>query len=66
MDTWLVALVTGLLTVTGTVMGVLVTQHGERARNQEDRLWSERASVYVEILAWANDVNNGPRARRNG
>jgi hypothetical protein len=29
MDSWLVALITGLLTVTGTATGVLVTQHGE-------------------------------------
>jgi hypothetical protein len=66
MDSWLVALITGVLTVSGTVMGVLVTQRGERVRNQEDRLWRERASVYVEILAWANDVNAWALRRRAG
>jgi hypothetical protein len=54
---WLVPLITGILSAGAVVTGVVVTQRSERRRTHEDRLWTERASIYVEILAWANDVN---------
>ena len=31
-----------------------------------DRLWKERATIHVEILAWANDVNAWTLWRRSG
>jgi hypothetical protein len=31
-----------------------------------DRLWKERATIHVEILAWANDVNAWALWRRSG
>jgi len=57
MATWLVGLITGLLSAGAAVSAVVITQRSERGRTHEDRLWTERASIYVEILAWANDVN---------
>jgi hypothetical protein len=57
MANWLVPLITGVLGAAAVVTGVLVTQRSERRQAHEDRLWTERASLYVEILAWANDVN---------
>jgi hypothetical protein len=66
MASWLVALITGVLTAGAAVAAVVVTQRGERARIHEDRLWKERASVYVEILAWANDVNAWALRRTSG
>jgi|ERR1035438_1806840 hypothetical protein len=54
---WLGPLATGAVTAAAAVIAVLITQRGERARLHEDRLWKERAALYVELLAWANDVN---------
>jgi hypothetical protein len=54
---WLGPLATGAITATAAVIAVLITQRGEHARLHEDRLWKERAALYVELLAWANDVN---------
>jgi hypothetical protein len=31
-----------------------------------DRLWEERATIHVEILAWANDINAWALWRRSG
>jgi hypothetical protein len=66
MASWLVALSTGVLTAAAAVIAVLVTQRGERTRNHEDRVWKERATIYVEILAWANDVNAWALRRTSG
>lgn len=57
MATWPVGLITGVLTAVAAVSAVVLTQRSERDRTHEDRLWTERASIYVEVLAWANDVN---------
>ena len=57
MATWLVGLITGVLSAGAAVSAVVFTQRGERNRTHEDRLWTERASIYVEVLAWANEVN---------
>jgi hypothetical protein len=66
MASWLVALITGVLSAGGVVTGVVLTQHSERSRTHEDRLWAERASIYVEVLAWANDVNAWALRRTSG
>jgi hypothetical protein len=55
--TWLGPLAAGAITGAAALIAVLVTQRGERTRIHEDRLWKERATIYAEILAWANDVN---------
>jgi hypothetical protein len=66
MASWLTPLITGVLTGAAAVIAVLVTHRGEQARNHEDRLWKERATVYVVILAWANDVNAWALRRTGG
>ncbi|SRR5712691_2265761 len=62
----LAALVTGVITAAAAVLAVLITMRGERARLHEDRLWTERAAMYVELLAWANDVNVWALRRKPG
>jgi len=66
MASWLVPLITAILGAVAVVTGVLLTQRGERDRTHEDRLWAERASISVEVLAWANDVNAWALRRTSG
>ena len=53
----------------GIVMGTLLTQRGARRLSGEDRLWSRRADLYLQLLDWLRDdlelFNKGePRHRR--
>jgi hypothetical protein len=57
------ALITGLITATVALAGVYLTQRGQERLSHDGRVWSERARVYVELIAWARNIEYAARDR---
>jgi hypothetical protein len=58
------ALVTGAVTGTVALTGVYLTQRSQERLVHDSRIWTERARVYVELIAWARAIEYAARERR--
>jgi len=58
------AVVTGAVTGAVALTGVYLAQRGQERLVHDSRIWTERARVYVELIAWARAIEYAARERR--
>jgi hypothetical protein len=58
------ALITGVITAGVALAGVYLTQRSQQRLVHDSQVVAERARVYVELIAWARELEYAARDRR--